>query len=454
VTGLEKLTRGRGLPHVVLFRVRGRPSAATSQPQPPRAGDVSAPLRQEIMPPPDVSVENIIAGNVPVTDAVRHFQLGRSSFPIAAQMKGKHLKEMRIHSFWKKAPMVIAGISNRCRRRHRQLLWDFQKAIVPAWEELPLGDAALQFISATKQRGKRKSWSESAALRSMTALAGALSQMPMYSDFPTAINLSDCAVWKTALHCHEIRAKMAEPVNQPAMDYAAVNTAVHAAMAANTLQAAVAIMLTWLCAGRVGDATQFRKEDFTFSCISETTGFQRVRIIVRRGKAAKLAQPHTIDSIVPPQWMQIVRKLFATVCRGRTARHGNGVTSPRASAGCFGRGASSSSQCRASSPCCASSARSARRRCNRSSTCGSPAGAPTTRCLRHRSGASPRTSATRLHPCCSVGQTWCWRTRRVSSSRYSTRRSRSSATRRRWGWSCCSLHPATDEPFAYSEPFF
>jgi integrase len=147
----------------------------------------------------------------------------------------------------------------------------------------------------------------------MAALAGALSQLPVYSTFPSAIDLGHCAVWKAAMRSQEITMKMAEPVNQPAMDYDAVNKAVQAALAKGRRQVAVAIMLTWLCAGRVGDATQLRPEDFTFSSICDDTQFQRVSILVRRGKAAKLAQPHTIYSIVPPAWLTEIQALFATV---------------------------------------------------------------------------------------------------------------------------------------------
>jgi integrase len=228
-------------------------------------------------------------------------------------MKGKHLVEVKIHERFAKPQLVVAGLSNRVRRRHRQLLLDFQRAILPAWEELPLGDAAVQFIASVKPHGKRKPWSETSTFRNMAALAGAMAQMPVYTDFPAAINLSDCAAWAAAMRGQEIAMKMAEPVHQPAMDYAAVDMAVQAAKTAGDSQATLAIMLTWLCAGRAGDATQLRKEDIVFSSICETTRFQAVRILVRRGKAAKLAQPHTIYSIVPPHWKAAIDEYCAAI---------------------------------------------------------------------------------------------------------------------------------------------
>ena len=94
--------------------------------------------------------------------------------------------------------------------------------------------------------------------------------------------------------------KMNETVNKPAMAYKDVDAALSTAQL--DPQVSAAIIITWLCAGRVGDSTLFHKEDFVFSPISDATQFQKLRIIVRRGKAARLAQPHTIYTICPPQW--------------------------------------------------------------------------------------------------------------------------------------------------------
>jgi integrase len=319
VTSLKRSLHGHGSPHIVLLRIVNRGAckdariAATSSTEHRTSAPSRADAAPSCAPITDIPVADIVDGAMPVADALQRFQLGRSSFPLAAQMTGKHLKALHIHCEWKKPAMTIAGLSHSCRRRHRQLLIDFQRAIIPAWEQLPLGDAAVLFIQTMKRCGKRKAWCEATTHRNMAALAGAFSQLPIYSDFPSAIDLGHCAVWKAAMRSQEITMKMAEPVNQPAMDYDAVNKAVQAAMVAGRRQIAVAIMLTWLCAGRVGDATQLRPEDFTFSSICETTQFQRVRILVRRGKAAKLAQPHTIYSIVPPLWLTEIKALFATV---------------------------------------------------------------------------------------------------------------------------------------------
>ena len=93
---------------------------------------------------------------------------------------------------------------------------------------------------------------------------------------------------------------MEEEIDKLAMSYDDIEAAL--AKSKTHAQVVMAIMITWLCAGRVGDATQFRKEDFRLDKISDDTGFMKLRIVVRRGKAARLAQPHTIYTICPPQW--------------------------------------------------------------------------------------------------------------------------------------------------------
>ena len=305
------------MPVVVLYRVVSRVQGQ-KQPQQPKQQPKQQQQQQQQQHAPTpsapapvavaaVPVADIVAGVMPVADAVQHFHLDPSCFPLAVQMNGKQMAEVQIHRAWRKAAAVILGLSLRVRRRHRQLLLDLQEAIrnaAPGWDTLPLADAAIQFIEEMKLHGKRKAWSEASTFRNMTALAGALTQLPVYSNFPSPVNLADSASWKSALRRQEMASKQAEPVNQAAMDYTGVSAAIAAALAAGDSEVAVAIMLTWICAGRAGDATRLHKEDLTFEPIPEVTNFLRVKVLVRRSKTAALRDPYTIHTLIPRAWKE------------------------------------------------------------------------------------------------------------------------------------------------------
>ena len=305
-----------GTPCVVLFRVVSVPTARVIGVPAARAvGAVAArvtarsaarteeqkagPMRSAAA---DISASAIIDGAATIEDSKRH-QVQPTDVPLASRMQAKALTAMRVHRQWMKADMVVTGLSKRVRERHRRLLMDFRAWITPETAEMPLDDALVQFISKTRHHGKRnKAWSESSTLRNMTALAGAFTQLPVYTDCRASIDLGRSPTWKSALRGQEIKTKMAEPVNQAAMRYGDVKIAVEAAVAADDNEVAVAIMLTWLCAGRVGDATQFHCEDIEFAPIDQALRFQHVKILMRRGKTAKQADPHTVYSVVPPEW--------------------------------------------------------------------------------------------------------------------------------------------------------
>jgi integrase len=236
-----------------------------------------------------------------VADVVQSFRLDHSRFPLVVQMKGKHLRLLTIFDTPQRAYMAVHGVSQKVRRRHRNLLRDVQRLLPEDLLECTLDEALVRFVQRQKIAGKRnKPWAASTTHRNMAALTGAFTDLPLYTDFPSSVNLSESPVWKAAMRAAKLDMIVSESVNKPAMRYADVEAALAASKADPQVQAA--IMVTWLCAGRVGDATQFHKEDFVFDRISPATEFLKLRILVRRGKAAKLAQPHTVYTVCPPHW--------------------------------------------------------------------------------------------------------------------------------------------------------
>lgn len=284
-------------PVMVLYRI-----ISTGVAQPRREGPEATSATAQQQP---LTVEQLLGATRSVQEVVEDFRLGRSSFPLVAQLKGKHFREIKLRPLndLVMTPLVRNGVVPKVHQQRQRILLDLQLGITEEMEPLPLTTCATHVIEQLAATGKRnKMLRATTTFRYMTSLSGAMQAINLYSNFPTGILLSQCGRWAAAMRAAEIAAKVDEPTDQPAMDYEAVDAAVKAATTDGNKQVASIIMMTWLCGARAGDISQILRKDVRFEPLVPGTTFQKVRILMSRGKAAKLAQAHTIYTIIPPQW--------------------------------------------------------------------------------------------------------------------------------------------------------
>ena len=71
----------------------------------------------------------------------------------------------------------------------------------------------------------------------------------------------------------------------------------------------VALILTWLCAGRVGDVLKVARREVTLAPDFATTGDLTVKF--SRGKGARFNQPYTVPSTCPEEWRGLLNQFLA-----------------------------------------------------------------------------------------------------------------------------------------------
>jgi integrase len=128
-------------------------------------------------------------------------------------------------------------------------------------------------------------------------------------------------------------ASAAMATSQPAASEQEITKAVELAP---DLPVKVALILTWLCAGRVGDVLKLTRADVTLGPTWETTG--ELSVLFKIGKGARFSQPYLVPTVCPPAWrlalQQFLRpkqpatKLFP----GDQARHATRVNAALRSA--------------------------------------------------------------------------------------------------------------------------
>lgn len=160
---------------------------------------------------------------------------------------------------------------------------------------LPLADGLIAMVEALRLERK---WRWSTTLKNATTLQGALSVLPLYYRQCPSICLKEWALWKKEVS--HLSSKTKEEVPNQAVP--ATSELVDRAIRQERLirpQIAVALMLGWLTAARLGCILQLEKED-----IINQQG--RLAVTFKRGKGVRCRGPYTVDTQpLPPEWRTV-----------------------------------------------------------------------------------------------------------------------------------------------------
>lgn len=213
---------------------------------------------------------------------------------LATVITGSHLKQW-IEEL-KELDLPAAGwlgLTQATMRGHKNVVWMILKNIVdlnaPLIQEVPL---------AIERLKERRGWRASTTLKNATSFQGALSHLPLYWEGCPSIFLSEHITWKrhvrnwSALTKQE-QPKQARPASREDVERFINRHKVHRP------HMAVAIMIGWLTAARLGCILQLEVGDV----ICEKT---RLAITFRRGKGVKVRGPYTVDTQpLPTSWFQM-----------------------------------------------------------------------------------------------------------------------------------------------------
>ena len=294
---------------VILFRVT-KSSNETLAPSPPGKRQSNA-LKIPTAPP--ITPQEQRNKRASVDEMTELFRLRHNLFPLVVQLQGRDLKLLTIYRTPTHAHLTELGKCPQVRKRHLNELLDLQSNLSEDLLDLPLGEALVHHYQR-KAQARNLKWQS--LHRYMCNAHGAFADLPIYSNAPIPIPLALHVGWKSALRYVNTQMQANQPDDLPAATYTEVLAAVEAC---KDDQIAMAIMLAWMCAGRVGDVTQLKKGEILFQQVEETSihriNFPVTPVIVkvRSGKTVELAQPFTVHTLCPPVRRARILAYMATI---------------------------------------------------------------------------------------------------------------------------------------------
>lgn len=277
-------------------------SASSSRTASPAEGKANTnrgrPRLNEIRRDPDVKEIPITAASIPValTDVSSIFRCGQGTIPPLAALKGDALINLTLAAKQRIPTMAEDGLTPEVRMLHLRMLQKLKSeedGIPKELFPLPLTEALIRWIGLAFIKANKK-WTHSTIFRYMTAIAGAFSNLPAYSNSPIGFTLGDCSTWRAAIRKAELDKNEFQPTEAPATCFPQVCLAIEATP---DKEARCALMLTWSCAGRVSDVLRLKTKNVEFDA---TSG--KMRVLFAEGKGARFSQPYTVPTLIPIVW--------------------------------------------------------------------------------------------------------------------------------------------------------
>lgn len=191
---------------------------------------------------------------------------------------------------------VDAAISVNQRTKHRKILYDFEESVggdMTKWD----AQNVLEFVNA-RAVGRGLLWTSTDTLMGETI--GAFQRADQYGF--TVLKLKEDSIFRDALKYVGKKAKESAGEGPRAATFQEVQKSVQEALRQGQTQVALALILSWTTAARVGCVTQLEVRDLQF----EQT---HLRVTFRRGKSVTIRGPYTVHTDVGP-WMKELQKLL------------------------------------------------------------------------------------------------------------------------------------------------
>lgn len=141
-------------------------------------------------------------------------------------------------------------------------------------------------VSALQRLAAQRGWKQSTQMKAAAAIQGAFKILPLYFKNTASILLKDFPVWRMSLVTFGHRSKQELPDQPKAASWEQVSNAVTACK--NDAQA-MALLIGWLTAARLGCVRQLSKGDVKWSA-------QHTLVRFSKGKSARIRGPYTVHA--------------------------------------------------------------------------------------------------------------------------------------------------------------
>jgi integrase len=253
-----------------------------------------------------------IAERVDVDKAHELFRCRQGMGPSLAALKGHSLEKLSfIEAEALKQLNPLMGKTEAIRRRHLNALRQMQVALRETlYASMSLPHAV---VTVLQRQAKDRGWRPSTLARELANFAGAMADLPIYSNSPVGFKLGQDPLYAAALKSSNQMANESSASSQPA---ACLDDILWAVQWAPDLATKCLLILTWLCAGRVGDVAKLKRHEVALESDFLQTG--RLKVLFCRGKGARFNQPYTVPTVCLVDW------------RSTLARYLEALDSPKA----------------------------------------------------------------------------------------------------------------------------
>ena len=234
--------------------------------------------------------------------AAPHFQLGRQAPAPTEKAGGKTYKEILL-GLQERDPDTLPGIIDKgltagVRRQHRRMI-KRATALPEKFHNMPWPEALAAWM---EEESEKHQWAKSTLLRNMGTCMGLISRLEQYCKVEQAPEpLSSSQAWKDALKTAKQSANAdakVPPGLLPSQYLQAFNDTYRA-----DPRTAALLVAAWATAARVSDLMSVRRGEMTLEG-------SKLSITFKRGKTAKLAEPHTVHTeISDPTQLQCLTAL-------------------------------------------------------------------------------------------------------------------------------------------------
>ena len=240
--------------------------------------------------------------HVPFESVGQLFRCSQGVSPALAALKGDALHDLLIFS---QEQRPAEGLAAATHQRHRVALAKLKAGLMADQSRVaePLDRAMLAWVRA---HAKERDWKAGTMVRELGNLAGAFSNLPLYTNSPVSFSLNESAAFRDAMKAQQFRSNEERADKQPAAVLDEIRTAVRLAPDVATK---AALVLTWICAGRVGDVLKVKRKEVALEHNFATTGDLKVTFV--RGKGARFSQPYAVPTTCPLEWLPLLRQYLS-----------------------------------------------------------------------------------------------------------------------------------------------
>lgn len=224
--------------------------------------------------------------NITEEEEINFLRGHQMNLPVT-QPTGAYVKELLEMKEATVPKVAWEGLKQTTHNEHLRYLKTLRDNMPTTHTSAPLATAIIATIEFLK---KDRKWKCSTTLKAAASIQGAMSLLPLYKSGASAITLTKDVVWKQAMKSLQRQCKEEKPTQPIAATAEQIRQITEPLFQEGKTATAVALILGWYTASRLGCVIQLEKEDIV--CNSDRS----LTVTFRRGKGVIARGPYTVHT--------------------------------------------------------------------------------------------------------------------------------------------------------------